>query len=151
MTIEAVETAWAQVWESSDVWDITGAVLLYEFTEESASEQSLLFHNQKINFFEAITNRNVVSEEIGGIKTAKYTVSVRYTIEADTQGRNYREVVRVLNDLRRIVDSVIGVHWDNSIDFSLGNYELSPIFEAVIAGRKCFRGITEFIGFKAEI
>lgn len=149
MTIETVEAAWEDVWDDSRITAFTSKVLKYEYTDDSEAEITDLSEGQKLNFIEAVTERQVVSRMIGGGSThviQSYSVDVRYTVERDTAGDSYRDIVLFFEALSTVVDDVLGSSWGNTVSYYEEQSDPIRIENADIAATKCWRATYRFLG-----
>lgn len=148
MTIETVEAAWDEVWDDDRIAAFTSKVLKYEHTDDSETEIADLSEGQSINFIEAITERQIENRLIGGGSTQvlqTYSVDVRYTVERDTQGDAYRNIVRFFEALSTVVDDILGSNWTNTVSYYEEQKDPIKIENADIAGTKCWRATYRFL------
>lgn len=149
MTIESIEEAWDDVWEDDRITAFTSKVLKYEYTDDSEAEIEDLSEGQGVNFIEAVTERQVTERLIGGGSThvvQSYSVDVRYTIERDTAGDSYRNIVLFFEALSTVVDDILGTSWGDTVFYYEEQTEPIRIENAEIAGTKCWRAIYRFLG-----
>lgn len=149
MSISTVETEWSDVWADTRITAYTTKVIKYEYTDDSEKEIGSLSYNKKVNFIEAVTERQVTGRYIGGgsdLAPQTYSVEIRYTKERDTSGDAFRNIALFFETLSTVVDDILGSTWGNTVSYYTEQSDPIRIENADIAGVKCWRAIYRFVG-----
>lgn len=150
-TIDQVEAQWdALVWAHATIQAITTKILKYEHTDASETEVEDLYYGEIVNFFECIITRSYGARKIGSSQRAEniYLVEIRYTKEKDTEGESYRDVIRAIETINTLVETQLGLTWNNTVDY-FNRQDSSPtITESKVAGRQCWQAVYRIEGRK---
>ncbi len=130
MGSDAIRAAWkAAIFDSATIQAITSKAYQFDLLANvaSISEDAMMFHNQKINFFTYTTSRRSETGSIRGTNTSaaryQYSVRVDYHLFKDVSEPdfNFNTSIDRLEALDDLVLSELGKTWNSTVDY----YELS--------------------------
>lgn len=152
-TSAQLETSWTNaIWNHATIQALTDKVLRYQITTDSEQENSLLYFDTKVNFFEALTGRSqrylTSSSYIGATIQYLYTVEINYYRELDTDGTNFRAIRDAYETLFALVVSELGNTWTNTVEIWRPQEDIPTIVEVLVNNKKCWKGTYRFFAEK---
>jgi hypothetical protein len=149
-----IRAAWAaKVWAHSSIKALTTKI--YNFDLESVAElstahKSLMYYNQRINFFQYRVTKARQFGLSGGKVMYKYPVVIRYYREAtiDLDGSVFNAVEDAFETLFTAVQSQLGTSWNNTVDYYEIQVEPASVDATLLDDKLVWVGQYSFQGIK---
>lgn len=145
MTFVAVNTAFKELFNDSEVRTITPNAYDYDILAEANSDVSKFYFEEEINFFIFLVTRRTL-QKLSRAEQHTYTVEIKYYLENDKEGVNQNKLNSVFEIIHNAINSILGTSWSNSVDFYRStNKDLSKSL-IVLDGKQCFQASFTYEG-----
>lgn len=116
MSLLAVRTAFEDLFDDSDIKDLSNKAYNYDILEDSNLDNRKYRKDQEINFFIYLVTKGIEKKGFS-CEQETYTVEIKYYLENDKEGLAQNKIKDAFETIHARMAAVIGNTWNSTVDF----------------------------------